>query len=147
MAKMPEAPETLIDPFEGLLGYHLRRLSALTMADLNASLAPLSLKPAEASILFVVAANPRVTQSDVGRALGILRANMTPMVAALMTEGLIEREPVDGRSQALRLTAAGQLIARKAMSATRLHEERLFGTLPRAARERLITQLTALWQK
>jgi len=52
------------DPFDDLLGYHLRRASVVAMADLAEALAPLKLKPAHASILFVVASNAGVTQSD-----------------------------------------------------------------------------------
>jgi hypothetical protein len=51
----------MTDPFEGLLGYHLRRLSVIAMADLAAALAPLDLKPTEASMLFVIDANPRIS--------------------------------------------------------------------------------------
>src|ERR1700685_109043 len=111
------------DVFGQLLGYHLRRLSVMVMADLTKSLSPLGLKPADASILFVIAAKPGITQSDIGKVLGILRANMAPLIAGLVTQGLIEREPVDGRSQALRLSAAGQSLCRQAQSATRSHEK------------------------
>jgi len=133
------------DPFAGLLGYHVRRLSFVVMSDLTESLAPLGLKPADASILLAISEVPGVTQSDLGRALGIRRANMTPLIAALMARGLVEREPVDGRSQALRLSRAGRRTCRAAHQIVKDHEARLFGSLPEAARERLIAQLRALW--
>ena len=134
------------DTFDDLLGYHLRRLSVLVMADLTESLAPLGLKPADASVLFVIASTPDITQSGVGRLLGIRRANMAPLIAALISQGLIDREAADGRSHALRLSAAGQLLARRAKQATRAHEDRLFGSLSKTARHRLIEQLRGLWQ-
>ena len=50
--------------------------------------------PVEASILFVIGSQPGITQSDIGKVLGILRANMTPLVAALITQGLVERAAI-----------------------------------------------------
>jgi DNA-binding MarR family transcriptional regulator len=133
------------DPFDGLLGYHVRRLSFVVMSDLTESLAPLGLKPADASVLLAISEVPGITQSDLGRSLGILRANMTPLIAALMARGLVEREPVDGRSQALRLSAEGRSACRAAHKVVKDHEERLFGSLTALARQRLIAQLRALW--
>lgn len=143
-AEESQAPES--DPFGALLGYHLRRLSVIAMADLTESLAPLGLKPADASVLFMIGSNSRLTQSDIGRALGILRANMAPLIAALVKRGLVEREPVDGRSQALCLTPAGQAIRRQAWRSTKAHEARMFGTLTPAAHTRMVAQLRTLWQ-
>lgn len=135
------------DPFEQLLGYHIRRLSVLVMSDLSESLAPHKLNPADASILLTIGASPGVTQSEVGRALGILRANMAPLVAALESRGLVERKPVDGRSQALTLTAPGQTLARQIKTITKTHEERLFGRLSAAERRNLVALLKSLWQR
>jgi DNA-binding MarR family transcriptional regulator len=148
---MSKAASDLADPetnlFDGLLGYHLRRLSVLVMTDLTQSLSPLDLKPADASVLFMIAANPGVTQSEVGKALGILRANMAPLIGALLKRDLIEREPVDGRSQALTLSSAGRHLYNKAKQVTEEHENRLFGTLSVSARGRLIAQLRELWDR
>jgi DNA-binding MarR family transcriptional regulator len=135
------------DPFDGLLGYHLRRLSVAVMADLTLALAPLALKPADASVLFVIAGAGGITQSEVGRVLGIQRANMAPLMAALLKRGLVEREPVDGRSQALRLSKSGEEIHRKAWAATRAHEARMFGGLSAPARARMTAQLRDLWRQ
>jgi DNA-binding MarR family transcriptional regulator len=136
----------LADPFEGLLGYHIRRLSVLVMADIAETLAPLGLKPSEASVLYAIAAAAGLTQSDIGKALGIQRANMAPLIAGLLRRGLVERDRVDGRSQALRLTAAGEAARAAAWTATQAHEERIFGALGRTARTRLARELAGLWQ-
>jgi DNA-binding MarR family transcriptional regulator len=135
------------DPFEDMLGYHLRRLSVVAMSDLTQSLAPLKLTPAHASILFVIAAQAGITQSDVGKMLGILRANMAPLIALLIERGLIKREAVDGRSHAMRLTALGQTVCRQARGIAKDHEHRVFGDLSRAARARMIDQIRPLWQR
>jgi DNA-binding MarR family transcriptional regulator len=141
-AKMPAGGP---DPFEHLLGYHLRRLSVLVMADLTEALSSLGLKAADASVLFMIEANPGITQSDVGKALGILRANMAPLIAGLLGRGFVEREPVDGRSHALRLSAAGLGMCLRAKSAIARHEDRVFSTLSPGSRARMISQLRGLW--
>jgi len=146
MATDPAITDTESDPFVGLLGYHLRRLSVVVMADFAAALAPLDLKPAEASVLYVVHAEAGPTQSDLGRILGIQRANMAPLIAGLMKRGLLERDRVDGRSQALRLTAAGEAVRAAAWAANQAHEERMFGTMSKTTRTRLAAQLRILWQ-
>jgi DNA-binding MarR family transcriptional regulator len=107
----------------------------------------LELNPADASILFVINSRPGITQSDVGKQLGILRANMAPLIGTLVQRGFIERETIDGRSQALNLTSLGVGACRQANAAARVHEERLFGALPEATRRRLIKQIRALWQR
>ena len=133
------------DVFDGLLGYHLRRLSVLVMTDLTQALSPLDLRPAHASVLFVIAANPGITQSEVGKTLGILRANMAPLIGALLKRGLLERQPVDGRSHALTLSGAGRGLCTRARRVTQEHERRLFATLTANAKSRLIAQLRQLW--
>jgi DNA-binding MarR family transcriptional regulator len=134
------------DPFGTLLGYHLRRASVAVMADLTASLAPLELSPVEASVLFVIGAAGGVTQAEIGRRLGIARANMAPLMARLIQTGLVGREAVDGRSQALTLTPRGRETHDKARAAAGAHEARLFGGLTPAERAKMLARLRALWQ-
>ena len=134
------------DPLDSLVGYNLRRLSVATMADLAESLKPLGLKPTTAALLFVVGANPGITQSDAGKVLGVLRANMAPLVAGLAKRGLLERERRDGRSHGLQLSAAGRTLQRSAWKLTQAHEDRLFGRLSVAARSRMTMQLREIWQ-
>ena len=104
----------MIDPLEKRLGYLLRRASAANMAELGAALAPLDLRPAEASILLAIDANPGCTQSDVGRLLGIQRANMAPLISALARRNLISKARIDGRTQSLALTPEGAEMAERA---------------------------------
>ena len=137
----------IVDPAEDLLGYHLRRLSVRSMTDFSSALAPLALRPAEASVLFVIGANAGVTQSQIGRALGIKRANMTPLVAGLAARGLVRATPRDGRSHGLRLTAAGTALCRKARRVAEAHDKRFFAALSPSDRERLVGQLRALWHQ
>jgi DNA-binding MarR family transcriptional regulator len=140
------SPKKPLDPLEPLLGYHIRRLSLLVMFDLSAALAPQQISPVSASILLCIGATPGVTQSHVGRALGILRANMAPLIGALAERGLIARARVDGRSQALSLSSAGQALCQKIKSIIQAHEDRMFGSLSASERRQLATVLHRLWR-
>jgi DNA-binding MarR family transcriptional regulator len=131
---MSAAPPSLQNPLEALIGYQLRRASAELMAELARDLGALGLRPAEASVLLLVAANPGATQSDVGRLLDIQRANMSPLVGALEKRGLIRRERVNGRSHGLAVTEEGAALCRDARRSMDEHDARLLAYLPQAER-------------
>lgn len=114
------------NPLESLHGYQLRRASNAIMADLARGLEPLGLRPTEASILLLIDANPGITQSEIGRLLGIKRANMVPLSAALERRGLIRREQMDGRSHGLLTTAEGAATCDAARRIIEDHEQRSF---------------------
>jgi hypothetical protein len=59
---------------------------------------------------------------------------------------LVARDRVDGRSQALRLSKAGETARAAAWAANQAHEDRIFGPLGIQARERMAAQLRGLWQ-
>jgi DNA-binding MarR family transcriptional regulator len=146
MADRQKRAAAAADPMDALLGYHLRRLSVAAMADLAGALEPLGLTPTTASLLFLVAANPGITQSDAGRLLGVLRANMVPLAAGLAKRGLLDRERRDGRSHGLQLSAEGRALQRSAWKVTLAHEARLFGALPAGLRSRMIAQFGKIWK-
>ena len=106
---------------DGQLGYVLRRASMAMMADLVARLRPIGLSVGEASFLLLIGANPGCRQSDVGRALAIKRANLTPLVARMKARDLVHDAPIDGRSRSLTLTEPGMALcdrARKCVTAS-----------------------------
>jgi DNA-binding MarR family transcriptional regulator len=72
---------------------------------------------------------------------------MAPLIAALVERGLIDRQAVDGRSQALRLSASGRLLQSQARKVTETHEQLWFGELAPDARGDLIALLRGLWQE
>lgn len=115
---------TLTNALESRLGYQLRRASAVMMADLSRELAELDLRPAEVTTLLVIAENPDCSQTEVGQALAIKRANMVPIISRLMDRGLVERRRIDGRSHALSLTGEGRVVAADAQARIERHEAR-----------------------
>lgn len=132
MTRTP-SKDALADPLANLLGYQLRRASVAAMAALKSALAENDLRPAEMSVLLVIDANPGVTQSEVGRCLGIKRANMAPIVGSLEQRALVERMPVDRRSQALRLTRTGARVLGRSQKIIAAHESRLASGMDEAA--------------
>ena len=114
----------LINPVASRLGYRLRRSSSAMMATLGAGLELIGLRPVEATILLTIGANPGCIQSDIGRMLGIKRANMVPLITGLIQKDLVQKSPVDGRSFALSLTAEGEDVRSEADAIMTTHERR-----------------------
>ena len=114
--------------------------------DFSRRFAALKLSPAQYSALVVIAANPGRKQSEIAGALGIQRPNFVAMMDELERRGLAERlrTPVDRRSRALALTAAGSALvarARRIQGEQEMEVERLIG---REGRAQLVAALARL---
>lgn len=134
------------DPISSRLGYLLRRASSAMMADLGARLAEIGLRPVEGTILMLVGATPGCNQSDLGRTLGIQRANMVPLIAGLHGRGLLVKVPIDGRSHALSLTDAGAQLRNQVEAVMDAHEARFEALLDGADQTALRRVLIAITQ-
>lgn len=134
-----------VDPLKSFPGYALRRASAASMTKLSRELALVKLRPSDATVLLVIEANPEITQSEIGHALDIAGANMAPLVGRLEEHELIERHPVDGRSQGLRLTDPGRTLAPRVRRIMQSHEDELLARIPRPRRAMFLECLRALW--
>ena len=110
-----DSPPSLSNPLEGLVGYHLRRAANAMLVDLARRIEPLGLTLTEMSVVQLIAANPGIRQSEIGKALAIKRANMAPIIAALESRGHVSRVALDGRSQGLNLTDSGEAVVRRLM--------------------------------
>lgn len=133
------------DPLLQYPGYVLRRASSAAMAELAARIVVLGLRTSEATILQIVAENPGISQSALGRMLDIQRANMTPIAARLEARGLMRRLPSDGRSLGLELTSEGKQLAEKAQAVVDAFETELTNRIPPEHRAHLMPALLALW--
>jgi DNA-binding MarR family transcriptional regulator len=134
------------DPLLRFPGYALRRAANATAADLSARLAAVELRQSDASLLMLVASNPGATSSALGRALGIERANMVPLLKRLEEAKLVEREAIDGKSQGLRLTAEGQRRLGEARAIIEAFEDELLARVPSEHRDHLLPALNAIWR-
>ena len=134
----------MIDPMSDYPGYLLRRASALGMARLAKHLKALHLNPTDATVLYVIDANPNSKQSEIGRMLDIARANMAPLISRLAGRDLIERQPVDGRSHGLVLSRAGRALIPRIKSVFAEHEEALVKAIPASQRRAFVSALRAM---
>src|SRR5690242_10647575 len=132
------------DPLPSLPGYALRRAANATAAELAARLAETGLRQSDVSVLMLIEANPGVTASALGRQLDIQRANMVPLLKRL--EGLVDRVPIDGKSQGLELTAQGRARLGEARQVVEAFEAALLARVPPEHRNHLLPALEALWR-
>lgn len=142
-----ESPNTapLVNPLESLLGYQLRRASQAMLDDLVATLASLDFRPTSASVLLLIEANPGITQSRIGQALAVERANMVPMTAKLIEVGIVTRSRADGRSHGLHLTEKGKKVVAKVRKRIADHEIGFWKDTPNAERAVVLNFLKSLW--
>jgi DNA-binding MarR family transcriptional regulator len=131
----------LHNPLEDLIGYQLRRASLAMMDGMMRSLEVCELKPVGASVLLLIEANPGITQSEIGRALGIQRTNIAPLIAGFDRRGLIHRTRLDGRSHGLEVTDSGIEVADQARTAMKAHDTKLIRHLPADMRKTLVEGL------
>ena len=132
------------DPLPKYPGYALRRAANATAAELAGRLGEVGLRQSDVSVLMLIDANPGVTASAVGRQLDIQRANMVPLLKRL--EGLIDRVPIDGKSQGLELTVPGRERLGDARKVVEGFEAELLARVPPEHRAHLLPALEALWR-
>jgi DNA-binding MarR family transcriptional regulator len=122
------------------LGYFIRRLQVWVFQDFIRTLAPIDIRPAQYSVLVVIAGNPGLSQSDLAALLGIERARLVRLLDKLEKRGLTRRlaSRTDRRSHALRLTGDGQRLLRRAKQLASMHEARLVERLGADERKMLI---------
>ena len=132
------------NPLDDYLGYHLSRATLAKNSELNGFLKPLGIRHVDASILLYIGANPGITQSSIGRALGIQRANMVPFIARLETRAWIARLPTAGKSQGLTLSKAGLLAAAQVRRAIAQAETAISRIVPVKKKTEMIALLRAL---
>jgi DNA-binding MarR family transcriptional regulator len=137
----------MTDALSHLPGYALRRAANAMMSELAARLAASGLRISEASVLMLLEDRDDATSSEIGRILDIQRANMAPLLSRLETSGWIERIPVDRKSSAIVLTAAGKSKMAEAKRVTAEFESDLMARVPARHREHLVPALNALWSE
>lgn len=140
-----QGPELMFEELDGLLGYRLRRAQGAMHRDYMAAVADLELTQKQTATLWLINANPGVSQVTVAAALGMDRATMMSITDRLEDRGLVirKRSIVDRRRQELYLTPAGISRLRKVKARISEHEAR-FKALFKPAE---LTALLAALQK
>lgn len=134
------------DPLTSFPGYSLRRAANAASAELAQRLAAIGLRQSDASLLLLIEANPGVTASALGRQLDIQRANMVPILKRLEDAGLIDRAPIDGKSQSVALTRSGRAKLSEASKVIDRFERELLERIPPEHRAHLLPALDAIWR-
>lgn len=133
------------DPLGNLPGYALRRAANAMMAELATRLGALDLRISDASVLLLVADRDTLTSSEIGKVLDIQRANMVPLLNRLESAGLIERRPIDRKSQAIVLSEAGKARLTEVRELTSRFEDDLLARIPAEHRDHFLPALRALY--
>jgi len=121
------APELMFEQLDGLLGYCLRRAQGAMHRDFMATVSELELTQKQTATLWLISANPGVSQVSVAAALDMDRATMMSITDRLEERGLVirKRSSVDRRRQELYLTPAGISRLRKVKARIDEHEARV----------------------
>ena len=145
---LEERPARLsFGPLAGIVGFHLARAAVTTYDAYERHIGkPFDLKKVEFSLLMVVMANEAIAPKRLARALAVTAPNLTMLLDRLQDRGFISRErnPADGRSQHVVLTAKGRKLAREAAAASEPMERELLQSLSRAEHAMLIELLDKL---
>ncbi len=119
-------PDLAFQELDGLLGYQMRRAQGAMHRDYMGTLTGLDLTQKQTATLWLINANPGVSQVSVASALGMDRATMMAVTDRLEERGVVirKRSAVDRRKQELYLTPAGLQMLRKVKSRIAAHEAR-----------------------
>lgn len=130
-----------------LLDFKLRRAQLLVYHDFAETLAKLKLRPAEFSVLAMIAKYPGQKQTTIAENLGIKRANFVFLMDSIEARGLAERRKghTDRRSHSLHLTEEGAAFVKRMSALWHEHERRMIERLGgRDSLEQLIALLDRL---
>ena len=138
-----DAAATRLGVLGDLVGYHMRRASAVIANDFSRAIAGTGMRQVLFGILSIIEANPGINQGNVGRALGIQRANMVSLVNELVDAGLVLRETAaeDRRAFALTLTPDGEAMVTSCLKRIRDHEDALMADMTDEDRATLVRLL------
>lgn len=127
----------------GLLGYRLRLAQQAIFRDFARAIPEVS--PGRAGMLFLIEANPGVTQSRLAHAVRLDRSTLVGVLHELEARGLVERRRgEDRRTNGLWLTRSGRGLLARLKRRIQAHERRVAGHLTPAERAQLLELLKKL---
>lgn len=138
-----------IPEMSGIIGYALRRAQLAVFQDFIDTFAKLKLRPAEFSVLALIARTPGQKQTEIAEQLSIKRANFVALMDSLERRGLAERRKAasDKRSHSLHLTPEGERFVARMADIWAEHERRLVEQLGgEDARDTLLVLLRKLFE-
>lgn len=117
-----------------LMGYALRRAQIAIYEDFFATVADLDITPPMFSSMVLIRNNPGLSQSRLGRVVGIARSGTMALVDRLERAGYVERQPTPGdrRVNQLALTPHGEEVLDELIRRIRAHDDRVSARLSEA---------------
>lgn len=131
------------DGLDDLLGFRLRQASVVMYRDFTSELAGIDVTQKQTATLWLISANPGVSQASIASSLDVDRATIMGLVDRLEDRGLVirKRSKSDRRRQELYLTPAGQNALRKTKSLIAKHECRFTSRFTAAELSALLAAL------
>lgn len=148
-ARKKNAPDIQLGSLHKQLGYHLARASVITNGAFQACVGqPFQLRKVEFSLLMLLLANTALSPKQLAQVLSLTAPNLTMLLDRLQERGLImrERNPNDGRSHHVRLTAEGDTLIRQADDAGAAMYEHWESRLSPAENAMLLELLAKVYQ-
>jgi DNA-binding MarR family transcriptional regulator len=112
------------DTLDEVLGFHVRQAQGTMHRRIIEVLAEVDLTQKQAATLWLVGANPGVSQTGIGNALRMDRATTMAIIDRLENRGVVirRRSTVDRRRHELYLTPEGQTLLVKVKKVVKAHE-------------------------
>jgi len=145
---MKRVPGLQYDVLDDLLGFALRGAQLVMSSAFGQATRGADVTPPRLTALIIIGANPGISQTALGEALGIARSGAMLLTDWAEERGLVERRrrPGDGRVWGLHLTRAGEQLVQKLKRRVLDHDQKKSRCLTAAERRellRLLVKLTA----
>lgn len=116
-----------LGPLSDFIGFHLRMAQEASFRAFSQRVGDPGLKPRRFAVMTLIAENPGLTQTALGKASGRDKSTLTSTLDDLVKRGLVLRERAvnDRRSYTLHLTDKGSTLQRKLMSRAIEHDREL----------------------
>jgi DNA-binding MarR family transcriptional regulator len=116
-----------LGPLVDFIGFHLRLAQEASFRAFAQRVGDPDLKPRRFAVLTLIAENPGLTQTALGKASGRDKSTLTSTLDDLVKRGLVlrERAPNDRRSYTLNLTQAGKALHKRLMKSALEHDREL----------------------
>jgi DNA-binding MarR family transcriptional regulator len=146
LAPIPYVAGVDYDVLDDLIGYSLRRAQVAMFLAFHEATRGLEITPPRFTALVIVGANPGISQTALGRVLGIARSGAMMLTDWMEDRGLAERRqrPDDARAWGLHLTARGEQLVAKMKRRVLAEDRRRAARLGTGERRRLLALLKKL---
>jgi DNA-binding MarR family transcriptional regulator len=143
---MKRVPGLQYDVLDELLGFFLRRAQLAMAGAFGKATRGVDVTPPRLTALIIVAANPGISQTTLGEALGIARSGAMLLTDWAEERGYIERRhyPGDGRAWGLHLTRGGEQFVQKIKRRVLEHDMKTSSCLAPGERRELMRLLDKL---